>query len=56
MIEINHELLLPFAHKGLSINAGIAIDASLVISASRAVSSDEVTKLKEKRAPPMKAD
>ncbi len=52
MIEINHELLLQFAHKGLAINEGIAIDARLVTSASRAVSSDELTKLKERRATP----
>lgn len=52
MIAINHELLLQFAHKGLTINEGIAIDARLVTSASRAVSSDELRKLKEKRATP----
>jgi len=52
MIEIDHELLLQFARRGLSINEGIAIDARLVTSASRAVSSNELKKLKEKRATP----
>ncbi len=52
MIEINHELLLPFAHKGLAINEGIARDARLVTSASRAMSNAELTKLKEERATP----
>jgi len=52
MIAINHELLLQFAHKALTINEGIAIDARFITSASRAVSNDELTKLKEKRATP----
>jgi len=47
MGEINHESLLQFAGKGVSINEGIAIDSRLVTSASKAVSSDEFRKLRE---------
>lgn len=52
MIEINHELLLQFARKGLSINEGIAIDARLVTSTSKVVSTDELTKFRGKRDTP----
>ena len=49
MIQLNNEILLQFAHKGLSINEGIAIDARLVKSASRPMSNEERRKLKRKR-------
>jgi IS5 family transposase len=52
MIQLNNEILLQFAHKGLSINEGIAIDARLVKSASRAMSNDDMKKLKEKSDTP----
>jgi IS5 family transposase len=52
MIQLNNEILLQFAHKGLSINEGIAIDARLVKSASRAMSNDDMRKLKEKSNTP----
>jgi len=52
MIQLNNEILLQFAHKGLTINQGIAIDARLVKSASRPMSNADVRKLKEKRNTP----
>ena len=52
MIQFNNEILLQFAHKGLSINKGIAIDARLVKSASTPMSNEGLKKLREKRATP----
>ena len=52
MMKLNNEILLQFAHKGLSINEGIAIDARLVQSASRPMSNEGRKKLKETRNTP----
>ncbi len=52
MIQLNNEILLQFAHKGLTINEGIAIDARLVKSASRPMSNRDIKKLTNKRATP----
>jgi IS5 family transposase len=52
VIQLNNEILLQFAHKGLSINEGVAIDAQLVKSASRPISNNDVRKRKEKRDTP----
>lgn len=52
MIKLNNEILLQFAHKGLTINEGIAIDARLVKSASRPMSNEDIKKLTNKRATP----
>jgi len=47
MSEINHEVLMQFTAKGLTINEGIAIDARLVQSASHPLSNE---KLQEEKA------
>ena len=52
MIQLNNEILLQFARKGLSINEGIAVDARLVKSASRPMSNNDLRELKEKRDTP----
>ena len=52
MIQLNNEILLQFAHKGLSINQGIAIDARLVKSVSRPLSNTDIRKRKEKSNTP----
>jgi len=52
MIQLNNEILLQFAHKGLSINQGIAIDARLVKSVSRPLSNTDIRKRKEKTDTP----
>jgi len=52
MIQLNNEILLQFAHKGLTINEGIAIDARLVKSARRPMSNRDIKKLTNKRATP----
>jgi IS5 family transposase len=52
MLQLNNEILLQFAHKGLSINEGIAIDARLVRSASKPMSNEGLKKLREKRNTP----
>ena len=49
MIQLNNEILLQFAHKGLSINEGIAVDARLVKSASKPMSNEDIRKRKRKR-------
>jgi len=52
MIQLKNEILLQFAHKGLSITEGIAIDARLVKSASRPISNTDIRKRKEKSNTP----
>ena len=52
MSEINHEVLVQFTAKGLTINEGIAIDARLVQSASHPLSSDRLQEEKAKRESP----
>jgi len=52
LIQLNNEILLQFARKGLSINEGIAVDARLVKSASRPISTDDLREMKEKRETP----
>jgi IS5 family transposase len=52
MLQLNNEILLQFAHKGLSINEGIAIDARLVKSASRPISTTDIRRRKEKSDTP----
>ena len=52
MRMINHELLLQFAAKGLTINEGIAIDARLVQSASHPLSNEILQKEKAKSKTP----
>jgi IS5 family transposase len=49
---INHELLLQFAAKGLTINEGIAIDARLVQSASHPLNTEKLKEEKRKRQTP----
>lgn len=52
MSEINHEVLMQFTSKGLTINEGIAIDARLVQSASHPLSNDKLQEAKAKRETP----
>jgi IS5 family transposase len=52
MSEINHEVLIQFTSKGLTINEGIAIDARLVQSASHPLSNDKLQEEKAKRETP----
>jgi IS5 family transposase len=52
MSEINHEVLMQFTSKGLTINEGIAIDARLVQSASHPLSNDKLQEEKAKRETP----
>lgn len=49
MNEINHEVLMQFTAKGLTINEGIAIDARLVQSASHPLSHEKLQEEKAKR-------
>jgi len=49
---INHELLLQFAAKGLTINESIAIDARLVQSASHPLSTEKLKEERQKRQTP----
>ena len=51
-MKLKNEILLQFAHKGLTINEGIAIDARLVKSASRPMSNEDIKKLTNKRGTP----
>ena len=48
MSEINHEVLMQFTSKGLTINEGIAIDARLVQSASHPLSNEKLEEAKVK--------
>jgi len=48
MSEINHEVLIQFTSKGLTINEGIAIDARLVQSASHPLSTEKLEEAKAK--------
>jgi len=48
MSEINHEVLMQFTSKGLTINEGIAIDARLVQSASHPLSTEKLEEAKAK--------
>jgi transposase, IS5 family len=52
MITLNNEVLQAFAKHGFSINEGIAVDARLVQSASRPLSTDDLRKIKDRRATP----
>jgi transposase, IS5 family len=48
MSEINHEVLMQFTSKGLTINEGIAIDARLMQSASHPLSTKKLEEVKVK--------
>ena len=52
MSEINHEVLMQFTAKGLTINEGIAIDARLVQSASHPLSTEKLEEAKAKSETP----
>jgi IS5 family transposase len=52
MSEINHEVLMQFTSKGLTINEGIAIDARLVQSASHPLSNEKLQEAKVKSETP----
>ena len=52
MNEINHEVLMQFTSKGLTINEGIAVDARLVHSASHPLSNEKLQEEKLKRQTP----
>jgi IS5 family transposase len=52
MSEINHEVLMQFTSKGLTINEGIAIDARLVQSASHPLSNEKLQETKAKSETP----
>jgi IS5 family transposase len=52
MRMINHELLVQFASRGLTINEGVAIDARLVQSASHPLSQKKLEEEKKKRETP----
>ena len=52
MSEINHEVLMQFTAKGLTINEGIAIDARLVQSASHPLSNEKLQEAKVKSETP----
>jgi transposase, IS5 family len=52
MNEINHEVLMQFTSKGLTINEGIAIDARLVQFASHPLSNEKLEKAKAKSETP----
>ena len=52
MSEINHEVLMQFTAKGLTINEGIAIDARLVQSASHPFSNEKLQEAKVKSETP----
>jgi len=52
MSEINHEVLMQFTSKGLTINKGIAIDARLVQSASHPLSTEKLEEAKAKSETP----
>ena len=57
MNAINHEVLMQFTSKGLTINEGIAIDARLVQSASHPLSTEKLGEAKAKsEAPEGKVD
>jgi len=48
MVVINHEILLHFSRRGLTINEGVAIDARLIQSASHPVSNKKLHELRKK--------
>ena len=52
MSAINHEVLMQFTSKGLTINEGIAIDARLVQSASSPLSNEKLQEAKVKSETP----
>jgi IS5 family transposase len=52
MSEINHEVLMQFTSKGLTINEGIAIDARLVQSVSHPLSKEKLEEAKAKSETP----
>ena len=52
MSAINHEVLMQFTSKGLTINEGIAIDARLVQSASHPLSTEKLEETKAKSETP----
>ena len=52
MSEINHEVLMQFTAKGLTINEGIAIDARLGKSASHPLSTEKREEAKAKSETP----
>jgi IS5 family transposase len=52
MSAINHEVLIQFTSKGLTINEGIAIDARLVQSASHPLSTEKLEEAKAKSETP----
>jgi IS5 family transposase len=52
MSEINHEVLIQFTSKGLTINEGIAIDARLVQSVSHPLSKEKLEEAKAKSETP----
>jgi len=52
MTAINHEILLHFFRKGLTINEGVAIDARLVQSASHPISNEKIHELRKKKNTP----